>query len=157
VKELQRCAAARNVGIVAVSDRLIFKSGELTPAEEAAVRRHVIAGDEVLAAVAAAHGADLPFLRTARAVVRHHHEKWDGTGYPDRLAREAIPPAARVVAVADVYDALRRGNERGTGIEHLDAVDLMLDDSPGHFDPVVLDAFKAVHYRFNEIFTSIPD
>lgn len=157
VKELQRCAAARNVGIVAVPDAALRPAGELTPEEAAAVRRHTAAGEEILAAVAAAHGASLPFLRTAREVIRHHHEKWDGTGYPDGLVRDAIPPVARVVALADAYDALRRPTEAEPGLEHLDAVDTLFDDSPGHFDPIVLEAFKAVHYRFNEIYTTIPD
>ena len=109
-------------------------------------------------------GDDMPLVRgqSYRVVVSGVYslwnpEKWAGTGYPDRLTRDAIPPAARVVALADAYDGLRRPTGDDSGLEHLDAVDALFDDSPGHFDPVVLDAFKAVHYRFNEIFTTIPD
>jgi len=157
VKELQRCAAARNVGIVAVPDAVLQQSGELSSDDLAAIQYHTVAGDEILSAVAAVHGAALPFLRTARAVIRHHHEKWDGTGYPDGLARDAIPPAARVVALADSYDALRQSNGVDPGMEHLEAVDTLFDNCPGHFDPAVLQAFKAVHFRFNEIYITIPD
>jgi tRNA A-37 threonylcarbamoyl transferase component Bud32 len=157
VKELQKCAVARNVGVVAVPEEVLAKAGDLTPKEQAMVQAHTVVGDRILATVAETHGASLPFLRTARAVIRHHHERWNGTGYPDRLVRDAIPPAARVVALVDAYDALRRPTDVDPGLEHLDAVDTLFDSSPGHFDPVVLEAFKAVHFRFNEIYMTIPD
>lgn len=157
VRELQLCAAARNVGILAVPREILHKPGELTDDEMQLIRQHTIVGDDILATLAESHGAVLPFLRTAREVIRHHHEKWDGSGYPDGLVGMAIPPAARIVALVDMYDALRRPTDTEPGLEHMDAVDTLFDASAGFFDPVVLEAFKALHFRFNEIYCTIPD
>jgi putative nucleotidyltransferase with HDIG domain len=87
-----------DIGKVAVPDAILFKSSTLTPEEHAVMARHAVTGVEIL--------RDVGFLGDGRLVVRHHHERWDGAGYPDRLRGEDIPPAARVFAVADALDAL---------------------------------------------------
>src|SRR5262249_54021665 len=96
-----------DVGKVGLPDHILHKPGKLDPDERVLMQTHTLLGAELLQAVAQEHGSALAFLDTATRIARHHHERWDGEGYPDRLAGEDIPLAARVVAVADVYDALR--------------------------------------------------
>jgi HD-GYP domain-containing protein (c-di-GMP phosphodiesterase class II) len=109
----------------------------------------------MLEALAQQHGESLMFLGTASAIVRHHHERFDGTGYPDRLAGDAIPVAARLVALADVYDALRRKRFHKPALGHEEAAQIILKESPGHFDPVVQQAFAACESNFARIYGEI--
>jgi HD-GYP domain-containing protein (c-di-GMP phosphodiesterase class II) len=97
----------------------------------------------------------MDFLSMARDIVRHHHERWDGTGYPDRLRMNAIPPAARLTALADVYDALRRKRLHKPAINHSRAVLTILQQSPGQFDPSLLAAFEACHQEFERIYREV--
>jgi HD-GYP domain-containing protein (c-di-GMP phosphodiesterase class II) len=88
----------------------------------------------------------------ARAIVRWRHERFDGCGYPDRLAGEAIPAAARLVAVADVYDALRRRRFHKPALGHAAAVRVLLHHSAGQFDPSLLRALEACQHEFERIY-----
>ena len=90
----------------------------------------------------------------ARTIVRHHHERWDGTGYPDKLAGEKIPPAARLVAVADAYDACGAQRPNREGLSHADAV-LAIVGTKGYFDPTVLTAFQTIQKQFEEIYLTV--
>jgi ribonuclease P protein subunit RPR2 len=124
-----------DVGKVAVPDAILFKPGRLDATELEIMRRHPVIGEEIIAGIA--------FLGPATEVVRHHHERWDGSGYPDGLAGEEIPLAARVFALADALDALTSDRP------YRDAVTIaqarrILHQSPGHFDPAVLDAFEQI-------------
>jgi putative two-component system response regulator len=152
VEDVVRCSTARNVGLVALNAKVPGGGDPLEPAGSPQHREHPAAGVEFLTAVASEYGANLKFLRTAQAVIRHHHERWDGSGYPDKLARERIPHAARVVAVADAYDALRLPSGNEPGLTHLQAVNALTAELPGYFDPVVIDAFRAVNLQFDAIF-----
>ena len=119
----------------AVPDAILFKPGRLDATELEIMRRHPVIGEEIIAGIA--------FLGPATEVVRHHHERWDGSGYPDGLAGEEIPLAARVFALADALDALTSDRP------YRDAVTIaqarrILHQSPGHFDPAVLDAFEQI-------------
>ena len=150
--DLARAAAAHDLGLVGVPDDLLLTPNKLTPAERARFLGHPAVGAAVLDAVAKAHGEVLPGLRVARAVVRHHHERWDGSGYPDRLAGKSIPPAARVVAVADAYDTVRTGYPGRPGVPHPDAVALIVRQSGVAFDPAVVRAFGATAAAFEAIY-----
>jgi len=90
-------------------------------------------------------------------IARHHHERWDGKGYPDRLAGSDIPLADRIVGLADVYDALRSRRPHKPAIGHATAVHVMTEASAGHFDPVLLRVFQQGHERFERIFREQPD
>jgi HD-GYP domain-containing protein (c-di-GMP phosphodiesterase class II) len=103
------------------------------------------------------HGQLLPYLRMLRDVVRHHHERWDGAGWPDALKAERIPPAARVVAVADAYDRLRSPGGGKRGMAHDDAVAAVTREAGTKFDPEVIDAFKAAAAQIGQVFDTIPD
>jgi HD-GYP domain-containing protein (c-di-GMP phosphodiesterase class II)/tRNA A-37 threonylcarbamoyl transferase component Bud32 len=156
VAELIRCVPLHDIGKIGLPDVVLGKPAALTAAERRLVERHPVTGSEVLDALGREHGESLTFLGVARSVVRHHHERWDGTGYPDRLAGEEIPPAARLVAVADVYDALRRDRPDRSGVGHEAAAACILD-STGQFDPAVLDAFRNSQNLFEEIYQTMPD
>src|SRR5205085_9957420 len=100
---------------------------------------------------------DTAFMQFTIDVVRHHHERYDGTGYPERLAGDAIPLAARFVALADTYDALRLRHSYRPGLSHSEAVKTMAHNSPGQFDPRLLNLFEQSAGRFQEIFGDTRD
>ena len=90
-------------------------------------------------------------------VARHHHERFDGNGYPDRLAGEEIPLSARIVAIADVYDALRSKRIYKPALPHADALRIMVKEDTGHFDPFLLTAFQRCCEDFERIFQQLTD
>jgi ribonuclease P protein subunit RPR2 len=123
-----------DVGKVAVPDAILFKPGPLTAAERLVMQQHPATGSEIV--------RDIDFLGAARDVIRSHHERWDGTGYPDKLAGEDIPLAARIFAVADTLDALtsERPYRRASTLAEARVI---IDEGDGtHFDPDVILAFR---------------
>lgn len=157
VAELIRCVPLHDIGKIGLPDELMSKPGALSHDERDLAETHPQIGCDILAALADAHGQSLRFLGMARAIIRHHHERWDGGGYPDRLAGINIPPAARLVALADTYDALRRVRPQRPAMPHSAAVATILQETGGRFDPTVVDAFKACERRFDEVFLTIPN
>jgi putative two-component system response regulator len=156
VSELIRCVPLHDIGKIGTPDAVLGKPGPLTAEERRLAERHPLTGSDILDALGREHGESLTFLGVARSVVRHHHERWDGAGYPDRLAGDEIPPAARLVALADVYDALRRDRPDRPGVGHAAAVAEVLAGA-GQFDPAALDAFRATGKLFEEIYQTMPD
>ena len=133
-----------DIGKVAVPDAILYKPEPLTEAERTLMERHTIIGFEIL--------RDVDFLGEAREVVRSHHERWDGDGYPDRLAGEQIPLAARVFAVADAFDALTSDRPYRAAASFHDARQVIADAAGTQFDPTVADAFNDIpDARFDEI------
>ncbi|MBY0514976.1 MAG: HD domain-containing protein, partial [Gemmataceae bacterium] len=157
VRLLEDSAPLHDIGKAALPDHILNKPGPLDPPERAIMQDHTTIGAETLRAVARQHPFATTFLHTAIDIARHHHEKWDGTGYPDRLAGEAIPLAARLVAVADVYDALRGKRVYKPGLSHNTAVLTMTEASPGHFDPALLDVFRRCAAQFDAVFREYGD
>ncbi|MFM7151627.1 MAG: protein kinase domain-containing protein, partial [Gemmataceae bacterium] len=154
---LERCVPLHDIGKIALSDDVLLKPASLTPSERLHIQSHVVIGDQILEAMGNEHGATLEFLGMARVIVRHHHERYDGKGYPDQLAGDAIPPAARIVAVADVYDALRRVRMYKPAIPHRQAIRQILEQSPGRFDPTLLSALERCQGEFERIFQEIEE
>ncbi len=152
---LDRCVPLHDIGKIGLPDSVLLKPAALDGAERKLVETHPLIGDRILAALAREHGAALDFLGMARAIVRHHHERFDGQGYPDRLQADAIPAAARLTAVADVYDALRRERLHKRAMSHAEAVDVILHQSEGQFDPALVRAFEACHERFEGIYREV--
>src|SRR5439155_12636351 len=122
-------------------DAVLLKPGALTPEERAIMQTHTVIGAETLAKVARKHGFSRSFFQLAVEVTRHHHERWDGAGYPDRLAGDGIPLCARFLALADVYDALRSRRVYKPALPHDAAVRIMTQESPGHFDQARVQVF----------------
>ncbi|MDO8186893.1 HD domain-containing protein [Conexibacter sp. JD483] len=125
-----------DIGKVAISDAILHKPGSLTAPEIDVMRQHPVIGDEIVSGI--------DFLGEARHVVRSHHERWDGTGYPDRLAREQIPLAARVFAVADTFDALTSDRPYRAASSFKDARTVIAQGAGSQFDPEVAAQFMAI-------------
>lgn len=149
VDDLRRFAPMHDIGKVGIADHILLKPGRLTDEERAEMSRHPLIGGEVLRRCEAqmqARGRSV--FRLGIEIAEGHHERWDGTGYPNRLAGEAIPLAARIVAVADVLDALtsKRPYKEAWSFER--ALATIDADSGRHFDPAVV---AALHRRLPEI------
>jgi HD-GYP domain-containing protein (c-di-GMP phosphodiesterase class II) len=114
------------------------------------MQAHTTIASEMLMMVAGKLAAELPGLPLAAEVARSHHERWDGTGYPDQLAGAEIPLAARVVGLVDVYEALRIRRPHRPQLSHPRAVKIIARESPGRFDPVLLAAFVKAAPRFEQ-------
>jgi putative nucleotidyltransferase with HDIG domain len=134
--EIQFGFLLHDIGKVAVPDSILYKPGPLTDEERALMARHPVVGSEIVSGI--------EFLAEAAKVVRSHHERWDGTGYPDGLAGEQIPVAARVFAVADVLDALTTDRPYRPRMPLGQARQIIVEGSGTHFDPRVVEALSAI-------------
>ncbi len=157
LQTIQQAAPLHDIGKVAVPDRILNKPGALTAEERTVIQSHAAAGADTLAFVTNRFAFATGFFSTAIEIARHHHEKWDGTGYPDQLAGESIPLSARIVALGDVYDALRSRRVYKVGESHADAVRCIVENSPGHFDPRLSDVFARIHEQFRDAFDECGD
>jgi putative two-component system response regulator len=124
-----------DIGKIAVADEILRKPGRLTPTDWEDMRRHPLIGSEILA------GSDSELLRLGGLIALTHHERWDGLGYPNGMVGEAIPVEGRIVALADVFDALTSVRPYKPAFEIDHAVSLMRDERGRHFDPEFLDVF----------------
>jgi putative two-component system response regulator len=140
---LVRSAPLHDIGKVGIPDHILLKNGKLTPGEWAIMKTHSDLGSLAIEQVEDDAERPVAFLKYAKQIIRHHHEKWDGSGYPDGLAGSAIPIPARVMALADVFDALisRRPYKEPFTVDA--ATRIILDGRGSHFDPDVADAFAA--------------
>jgi response regulator RpfG family c-di-GMP phosphodiesterase len=142
------------IGALALPSDVLMKPGRLTADELLMVQAHTTVGSEVLVDVVARYAGAFPCLTLAAEVVRHHHERWDGAGYPDGLAGVDIPLSARVVALVSVYDALRSRRPYRPPVSHARAVRQITTESSGLYDPTLVAAFAAASLQFDEIFRS---
>jgi putative two-component system response regulator len=154
---LERCVLLHDIGKVAIPDHILLKPGKLDAEERSIMESHTVLGANLLEAVARQHGASVAFLNMAIDVVRHHHERYDGKGYPDGLSGDAIPLAARIVALADAYDAMRSKLVYKPGLSHAATCRLLLNPEAGQFDPALLLALQQCHDAFEQIFAQISD
>ena len=155
LNHLRLCVPLHDIGKIGLPDEVLRKPAALTDAERRLVEQHSLIGDRMLESLAKEHGGSLEFLGAARGIVRSHHERWDGAGYPDGLRGESIPAAARLTAVADVYDALRRKRRHKPALTHAEAVDILLSRSEGQFDPLLVRALERCHVEFERIYREI--
>lgn len=132
-----------DIGKIAIADALLFKPGRLTVQEFEIMQNHAHAGGNVINDLWAAPDRSL-LVQTAHDVIEHHHERWDGTGYPNGLAEEDIPLTARIVAVSDVYEALTTKRPYKDAWSHEDAISFIMEGRGKHFDPTVVEAFRKV-------------
>jgi response regulator RpfG family c-di-GMP phosphodiesterase len=145
-------APLHDIGKVGVPDAVLNKPGNLTPEELVEMRRHPEYGrDVILKAEREAGIADDLTLSVAKDIVYTHHEKWDGTGYPQGLSGTAIPIPGRLMAVVDVYDAVRTRKLYGVPVSQDEAVELIARGKGTHFDPAVVEAFLRVSSVFDEL------
>jgi putative two-component system response regulator len=151
IELLYRSAPLHDIGKVGIPDRILQKPGLLDREEFEVMKLHAVYGRDTIMLVEKHIGGTNGFLMFAREIAHSHQEKWDGSGYPDRLAGEQIPLSARLMAVADVYDALISRRVYKPAFTHQQALDVMRKGRGTHFDPDVLDAFFEIEDRFAAI------
>ncbi len=151
IEMLFKSAPLHDIGKVGVPDAVLCKPGKLTEDEWALMRQHPAYGRDAILAAEAMLTSHHSFLRYAREIAYGHHEKWDGSGYPGGLAGASIPLSARLMALADVYDALISKRVYKPAMSHADAVTIILKGRGAHFDPAVVDAFLSVEGEFRVI------
>ncbi|MCT4619193.1 MAG: two-component system response regulator [Marinisporobacter sp.] len=150
IELLYKSAPLHDIGKIGIRDNILLKNGKLTDEEFEEMKKHTIFGHDSLARASKNLG-DSSFLKCAMELARSHHEKWDGTGYPDRLVGEEIFLSGRLMAVADVYDALISKRVYKQAYSHEKAVQIILEGKGQHFDPDIIDAFMNVQEEFRKI------
>jgi putative two-component system response regulator len=150
VKLIYDTSPLHDIGKVAIPDCVLLKPGRLSDDEFAIMKTHATAGARTLE-MAARKYPKAQYLKMAREIAESHHEKWDGSGYPHGLKGTQIPLCGRIVALADVYDALVSKRVYKSCFTHLTARAIIIEGKGTHFDPDVVDAFVAVEARFVEV------
>jgi putative two-component system response regulator len=134
-----------DIGKIGIRDSILLKPGKLSPEEWAVMKTHSLIGAEIIG------NHESPLLQMARAVALSHHEKWDGSGYPQGLAGEAIPLAGRLVALADVYDALTSIRPYKPAWPQEEAFNYIREQAGAHFDPKLVPLFLELEPEILEI------
>ncbi len=157
IESLYKFAPLHDIGKVGIPDAILRKRGKLTPEEFEIMKQHPLLGGNAIAM--AERGLPTPnrFLHIAREIANGHHEKWDGSGYPKGLRGDEIPVSARLMAVADVYDALISSRIYKQPYTHEEAVAQIAQGSGTHFDPDVAEAFLAIQDEFRQIANQYQD
>ena len=151
IELLFKSAPLHDLGKVGIPDSILLKPGPLTPEEFAVMKTHTTLGRDAVEAAERRLGRPVAFLQCAKEIAYSHQEKWDGSGYPQGLAGEDIPIAARLMAVADVYDALICRRVYKPPMTHDAAVQFILEGRGQHFDPAVVNAFIEIQEEFCKI------
>jgi putative two-component system response regulator len=151
IELLYKSAPLHDIGKVGIPDNILLKPGKLTSEEFEVMKLHTNYGRETILSVERYLGESNEFLRFAREITYSHQEKWDGSGYPENLSGDAIPISARLMAVADVYDALISRRVYKPAFSHEEAIDIMRKGRGTHFDPDILDVFLKITEEFKQI------
>ena len=157
VTMLFKSAPLHDIGKVGIPDRILLKPGKLEPAEFEVMKQHTVIGRDAIEHAEQHLGRHVDFLHMAKEIALYHHEKWDGSGYPEGLAGDRIPVPARLMALADVYDALISRRSYKEGLGHEEALRIITSGRASHFDPDVVDAFLGLGETFREIAASFTD
>ncbi|WP_160687808.1 HD domain-containing phosphohydrolase [Clostridium sp. C2-6-12] len=150
IHDIIRSAPLHDIGKIGISDGILFKRGSFDENERDYMKQHTTLGGMALQKVIDAT-ANENFLYVARDMALCHHEKWDGTGYPSGLSKYNIPLCARIMALADVYDALTSERPYKKPYSHIKAVEIILSGSGTHFEPCIVDTFKSISDKFSVI------
>jgi putative two-component system response regulator len=151
IELLFKSAPLHDIGKVGIPDSILLKPSRLDAQEFEIMKTHTTLGRDAIVHAEQALGHEVPFLRFAKEIALSHQEKWDGSGYPEALVGDAIPLSARLMALADVYDALISKRVYKPAFSHEDSVRMILEGSGTHFDPDVAQAFEAVQEDFRQI------
>ena len=145
-------AQLHDIGKIAIKDSILQKPEKLTGGEFEEIKLHVIVGERVIEKIKR-NTTERTFLDQAKILISTHHEKWDGSGYPRGLKGEEIPLQGRLMAIADVYDALISNRPYKKALSHKEAIEIILQERGKQFDPSLVDLFLEVSDKFNEITT----
>jgi HD-GYP domain-containing protein (c-di-GMP phosphodiesterase class II) len=158
IELISTLAPLHDIGKVGVPDSILNKPGALTPEERAEMRRHTVYGrDVILNAEKKAVVRDDAIVSLAKEIVYTHHERWDGTGYPEGLREEETPIAGRILAVVDVYDASTTRKLYQKPLSHAEGIALIVSGRGTQFDPAVVDAFVRVAAKFRALSDQLGD
>lgn len=157
IETLYKSAPLHDIGKVGVPDNILLKPGKLTDEEFAVMKKHATYGRDAIMAAEKMLGSESTFLRFAREIAYSHQEKWDGSGYPQGVKGEDIPISARLMAVADVYDALISKRVYKPPFTHQKAVDIISEGKGTHFDPDMVESFLEIADEFNKIAIKFAD
>ncbi len=150
IDNISVASAMHDVGKIGIPDSILLKPGALTAEEFATIKQHTTIGEKIL------RGSDHAMLQMGAVIAATHHERWDGTGYPQGLQGDDIPLAGRIVMLVDQYDALRNSRVYKPAFDHFKTCSIIVNGDgrtmPHHFDPKVLEAFDAVKDDFDQIF-----
>jgi putative two-component system response regulator len=156
LEDIFRAAPMHDIGKVGIPDEILLKPGPLTREEFEIMKHHTVIGAESLRQVAE-QSEYANFLHMAAEIARWHHERWDGRGYPDGLRGRETPLSARIVAMADVFDAMTSVRVYKDAIAPDRARRMIEEEEKGHFDPVVVDAFRECYLDFLEIHETVQE
>jgi putative two-component system response regulator len=156
VERVKQASQLHDIGKVGIPDRVLLKKGPLTDDEWEVMRSHTTIGGDTLRSVLDRTGGPTE-LSMAMDIAYHHHERWDGDGYPGGLAEDSIPLPARIVTVADAYDAITSRRPYKQAYDHQEAVRRILVDKGTHFDPVLVDGFVRCQEQIESVHTRLKD
>lgn len=156
IDNIYHAATLHDIGKIGIPDSILLKQGKLTYDEFEIMKSHTIIGNATLHKVKEMYPKNA-FINMGLAMTRSHHEKWNGSGYPDGLAGEDIPLSARIMALVDVYDALRSLRPYKEPFTHEQSIEIILKDTGQHFDSAIVDAFMAIEPSFSAIFNQMND
>lgn len=154
IQDIYFASALHDVGKINIPDSILLKPGKLTPEEFDIIKTHVSIGDKILSDMVKFYLRN-NLVVLGREIAKYHHEKWNGSGYLEGLQGEQIPLSARIMALVDVYDALRSRRPYKEPMTHQQAYDIIVRDSGTHFDPEVVEAFIKIHQTFDAVFNSL--
>ncbi|CAG7856924.1 putative cyclic di-GMP phosphodiesterase [biofilm metagenome] len=151
IETLSKVAPLQDIGNVGIPDRILLKPGRLTPDEYDVIKTHTALGHDIIEQAERDLGIEVGLPSFVKEVVYSHHERWDGSGYPEGLFGDDIPGSARIIMVADVYDALVSRRVYKPAISHNEAIKVIRENKGTHFDPDVVEAFEDCHDEFHRI------
>ncbi|GAA6129677.1 response regulator [Halopseudomonas sabulinigri] len=157
IELLFKSAPLHDIGKVGIPDRILLKPGKLSPDEFAIMKTHAALGLQAIQAAESELGIAMPFLKYAKEIAYSHHEKWDASGYPEGIGGDDIPISARLMAVADVYDAIISRRVYKQPMTFADAAQFIRQNSGSHFDPDVVEAFIELREQFEKVAAAYAD
>jgi putative two-component system response regulator len=151
IKMMCSATSLYDMGMISVAESILYKPGKLTSEEMHTVKGHCVAAKVILERGSSNMAYYSKFFTIASDMALYHHEKWNGNGYPYGITGNKIPLAARILCVCDSYDAIVRETAYSAASPHMEAVEAMIKEREKQFDPAILDAFLAIHAKFQEI------
>jgi putative two-component system response regulator len=156
ISKIQNASVTHDIGKVGIKDSILLKPGKLTADEFEHIKTHPVIGANVLKQVYHNYPGN-KYIEMGIEIAESHHEKWDGSGYPYQLKQDQIPLSAQILAICDVYDALRSRRPYKEPLDHQTSMNQILSDKGTHFNPEVVDAFIACEEVIKELYTRLLD